>query len=156
MTYSWAFMFDDMYRGNSKRAGGTEPGPEGLISFGMNPMGTGPNTGKMIAALSKLKWLVVAENVETETAQFWKAPKEYGGAEPSKIQTEVFLLPAALFAEKDGTLHELGALGAVEVEGPRSAGPSQAGPGDPGAPRARREGALRQGGRRVPRGDRRT
>ncbi len=103
MTSSWAFMFDDMYRGSSKRAGGTEPGPEGLISFGMNPMGTGPNTGKMVAALSKLKWLVVAENVETETAQFWKAPKEYGGAEPSKIQTEVFLLPAALFAEKDGS-----------------------------------------------------
>ena len=102
--YSWAYMFDDMYRGTSKRAGGTEPAPEGLISFGMNPVGTGPNTAKMIAALSKLKWLVVVENVETETAQFWKAPREYGGAEPSKIETEVYLLPAALFAEKDGTL----------------------------------------------------
>jgi formate dehydrogenase major subunit len=102
--YSWAYMFDDMYRGDSKRAGGTEPGPEGLISFGMNPVGTGPNTGKVIGALSKLKWLVVVENVETETAQFWKAPKEYGGADPSKIPTEVYLLPAALFAEKDGTL----------------------------------------------------
>jgi formate dehydrogenase major subunit len=102
--YSWAYMFDDMYRGNSKRAGGTEPGPEGLISFGMNPVGTGPNTSKMIGALSKLKWLVVVENVETETAQFWKAPKEYGGADAAEIETEVFLLPAALFAEKDGTL----------------------------------------------------
>jgi formate dehydrogenase major subunit len=102
--YSWAYMFDDMYRGTSKRAGGTEPAPEGLISFGMNPVGTGPNTSKMIGALSKLKWLVVVENVETETAQFWKAPREYGGAEPSKIETEVYLLPAALFAEKDGTL----------------------------------------------------
>lgn len=101
--YSWAYMFDDMYRGNSKRAGGTEPGPEGLISFGMNPMGTGPNTGKMVGALSKLKWLVIVENVETETARFWQAPKEYGGADASKIQTEVFLLPAALFAEKDGS-----------------------------------------------------
>ena len=101
--YSWAYMFDDMYRGTAKRAGGTEPGPEGLISFGMNPVGTGPNTGKMVAALSKLKWLVVAENVETETSQFWKAPQQYGGAEPSKIPTEVFLLPAALFAEKDGS-----------------------------------------------------
>ena len=29
--YSWMYMFDDMYRGNSKRAGGKEPGPEGLI-----------------------------------------------------------------------------------------------------------------------------
>ena len=102
--YSWAYMFDDMYRGDSKRVGGTEPGPEGLITFGMNPVGTGPNTGKMIGALSRLKWLVVVENVETETAQFWKAPKEYGGGDASKIETEVFLLPAALFAEKDGSM----------------------------------------------------
>jgi formate dehydrogenase major subunit len=102
--YSWAYMFDDMLRGTSKRAGGDEPGPEGLIAFGMNPVGTGPNTGKMLAALAKLKWLVVVENVETETAQFWRAPHEYGGANPAQIQTEVFLLPAALFAEKDGTL----------------------------------------------------
>ncbi len=101
--YSWMFIFDDMYRGSSSRVGGKEPGPEGLMTFGMNPVGIGPNAPKVIAALSKLKWLVVVENHEVETATFWKAPKEYGGAEPSKIQTEVFQLPAANFAEKDGT-----------------------------------------------------
>ena len=101
--YSWMYIFDDMYRGSSMRVGGKEPGPEGLVTFGMNPVGLGPNSKKMVAALSKLKWLVVVENVETETAQFWKAPKAYGGADPSQIQTEVFLLPAADFAEKDGT-----------------------------------------------------
>ena len=101
--YSWMYIFDDMYRGSSTMAGGKEPGPEGLITFGMNPVGLGPNSKKMVAALSKLKWLVVVENVETETAIFWKAPKEYEGPEASKIQTEVFLLPAANFAEKDGT-----------------------------------------------------
>ena len=101
--YSWMYMFDDMYRGSSTRAGAKEPAPEGLISFGMNPVGTGPNTPKMIAALAKLKWLVVVENVQTETAIFWKAPKELGTPDASQIQTEVFLLPAADFAEKDGT-----------------------------------------------------
>jgi formate dehydrogenase-N alpha subunit len=101
--YSWMYIFDDMYRGSSTRVGGKEPGPEGFISFGMNPVGLGPNSKKMVAALSKLKWLVMVENYETETAAFWKAPKEYGGPDPSKIQTEVFLLPAANFAEKDGT-----------------------------------------------------
>ena len=101
--YSWMYIFDDMYRGSSTRVGGKEPGPEGFITFGMNPVGLGPNSKKMVAALSKLKWLVVVENYETETATFWKAPKEYGGPDPSKIQTEVFLLPAANFAEKDGT-----------------------------------------------------
>ena len=101
--YSWMFMFDDMFTQESTRAGGKEPGPQGLISFGMNPVGTGPNTPKMIGALSRLKFLVVGENFETETASFWKAPKEYGGADPSQIQTEVFMLPAGNFAEKDGT-----------------------------------------------------
>jgi len=101
--YSWMYIYDDMYRGSSMRAGGKEPGPEGFITFGMNPVALGPNSKKMIAALSKLKWMVVVENAETETAGFWKAPQEYGGAPAEQIQTEVFLLPAANFAEKDGT-----------------------------------------------------
>jgi formate dehydrogenase major subunit len=37
--YSWMYIFDDMYRGHSTRAGGEEPAPEGLITFGMNPVG---------------------------------------------------------------------------------------------------------------------
>lgn len=101
--YSWMYIFDDMYRGTASRAGGTEPGPEGMISFGMNPVGTGPNSKKMVAALAKLKWLVIVENVQTETAIFWKAPAEYEPPAASQIGTEVYLLPASLFAEKDGT-----------------------------------------------------
>ena len=101
--YSWMYIYDDMYRGYSTRLGGKEPGPEGFITFGMNPVGLGPNSKKMIAALSKLKWMVVVENDDTETATFWKAPQEYGPAPASHIQTEVFLLPAANFAEKDGS-----------------------------------------------------
>jgi len=101
--YSWMYIFDDMYRGNSMRAGGKEPGPEGFFTFGMNPVGIGPNSPKMIAALSKLKWLVVVENHQIETATFWRAPKEYGTPDASKIPTEVFMLPASNFIEKDGS-----------------------------------------------------
>jgi formate dehydrogenase major subunit len=101
---SWAYMFDDMYRGSSQRAGGTEPGPEGLLVFGMNPVGVGPNTPKVVGALSKLKWLVVLDCVEIETAQFWKAPKEYGAPDPAHIDTEVYMLPATNFVEKDGSM----------------------------------------------------
>ncbi len=95
--HSWGAFFDDAYHGKL----------EGLISFGMNPVANGPNTKKMLAGLAKLKWLIVAENFETETAGFWKAKtlagKDYPEAAESKdIQTEVFLLPAANFAEKDG------------------------------------------------------
>jgi len=101
--YSWMYIFDDMYRGSSTRAGGKEVGPEGFISFGMNPVGLGPNSKKMVGALSKLKWMVIVENVETESSIFWKAPPEYEPPPPSQIATEVYLLPAATFAEKDGT-----------------------------------------------------
>src|ERR1700682_4590937 len=101
--YSWMYIFDDMYRGYSTRLGGKEPAPEGFFTFGMNPVALGPNSKKMIAALSKLKWMVVVENVEIETATFWKAPAEYEPPPASQIQTEVFLLPAANFAEKDGS-----------------------------------------------------
>jgi formate dehydrogenase major subunit len=101
--YSWMYICDDMYRGNSTRAGGKEPGPEGFITFGMNALSIGPNSPKWIAAMSKLKWMVVGEIYDVETANFWQAPKEYGTPDASKIQTEVFQLPAAGFAEKDGT-----------------------------------------------------
>jgi len=95
--HSWGFFFDRMHAG----------GIEGLISFGMNPVANGPNTPKMLAALGKLKWLIVAENFETETAAFWNAKKladKYYplSADASKIPTEVFLLPASCFAEKEG------------------------------------------------------
>jgi len=91
--YSWAYIYDGAYKGSVK----------GILSFGMNPVSNGPHSKKMVRALSNLDWLVVVENFETETASFWKAPKEYEGNPPGEIGTEVFLLPAANFAEKDGT-----------------------------------------------------
>lgn len=87
--HSWAYLFDDMYRGKL----------EGMLTFGMNPVANGPNSNKMISALSRLKWLVVVDCFETETAQFWRAP----GVNPKEVDTEVFLLPAGIFAEKDGS-----------------------------------------------------
>lgn len=92
--WSWAYIFDRMYRGQM----------EGLFSFGMNPVSNGPHSRKVIAALAKLKWLVVAENFEQETASFWRPDiLSLVQAAPEEVQTEVFLLPAANFAEKDGT-----------------------------------------------------
>ncbi len=96
--HSWAHLFDRMLHGSV----------EGLVSFGMNPVANGPNSTKMIAALSRLKWLVVAECFDTETSSFWRSRElagEYypGAPEAAEIDTEVFLLPAACSAEKDGT-----------------------------------------------------
>jgi formate dehydrogenase major subunit len=92
--WSWAYMFDHMYRGEI----------DGLFSFGMNPVSNGPHSRKAIAGLAKLKWLVVAENFEQETASFWRPDiLSLVDLKPEDVQTEVFLLPAANFAEKDGS-----------------------------------------------------
>ena len=73
---------------------------EGLFVFGQNPAVGSPNGKFERAALAKLKWLVVRDLVETETASFWKDAPEV--VNPEDYETEVFLLPAASHAEKDG------------------------------------------------------
>jgi formate dehydrogenase major subunit len=99
--WSWAFIFDNMYQGKM----------DGLISFGMNPVNNGPHSRKVISALTKLKWLVVAENFETETAAFWRPDimkLDEDNSKTEEVKTEVFLLPAANFAEKDGSFTNSG------------------------------------------------
>jgi len=78
---------------------------EGLFVMGQNPA-VGASNGRLERnALSKLKWLVVRDMVETETASFWyDSPEtETGELFPDTIATEVFLFPAAGTAEKSGT-----------------------------------------------------
>jgi formate dehydrogenase major subunit len=78
---------------------------EGLVVMGQNPAVGAPNASLERKALSKLKWLVVREMVETETATFWLDSPEVRSGElsPDGIETEVFLFPAASYAEKEGT-----------------------------------------------------
>jgi formate dehydrogenase major subunit len=78
---------------------------DGLFVMGQNPAVAGPNSGMERRGLGKLKWLVVREMVETETASFWYESPEVKSGElrTEEIQTEVFLMPAAGHAEKDGT-----------------------------------------------------
>jgi formate dehydrogenase major subunit len=78
---------------------------EGLFVMGQNPA-VGASNGRLERkALSKLKWLVVRDMVETETASFWYASPEVqrGEMSPDTVATEVFLFPAAGTAEKEGT-----------------------------------------------------
>ena len=77
---------------------------EGLFVMGQNPAVAGPNARLERRALAKLKWLVVRDMVELETASFWYNSPEVNRGElrPEEIATEVFLLPAAGHAEKDG------------------------------------------------------
>jgi formate dehydrogenase major subunit len=78
---------------------------DGFLAMGQNPAVGGQNAGFQRKALAKLKWLVVRDLYETETASFWKDSPEVKSGElnPRDIQTEVFFLPAAAVPEMDGS-----------------------------------------------------
>jgi len=78
---------------------------EGLFVMGQNPAVGAANGRLQRSALAKLKWLVVRDFVETETAAFWKDSPEVqrGELDPKKIATEIFFLPGAGHAEKAGS-----------------------------------------------------
>ena len=88
--YSHQHMFVDMYNGVIK----------GFLADGQNPAVGGPNAKLARAAMQRLDWLVVVDIFLTETAEVWKAP----GTNPKDVKTEVFFIPAAPAAEKDGSL----------------------------------------------------
>jgi formate dehydrogenase, alpha subunit, proteobacterial-type len=75
----------------------------GFLVQGFNPIAAVPNKKKLSAALSKLKYLVIMDPLETETSEFWKNYGPLNDVDPATIQTEVFRLPTACFAEEAGT-----------------------------------------------------
>ena len=89
--YSELAMFFRMYEGSVR----------GLFLIGQNPAAGAPNAELNRAALRNLDWLVVRDWFEHESANFWYADPRV--ADPKKIKTEVFFLPAASIPEKNGT-----------------------------------------------------
>ncbi len=85
---------------------------KGMFVFGQNPVVGSVNSDLIERGLSKLEWLVVRDSFETETASFWKKGRlvRRGEMAPADIGTEIFLLPACLPAEKDGSLTNTGRL----------------------------------------------
>lgn len=88
--YSSYHMFEAALRGDLKF----------LWIMGQNPAVSNANVNLTRRALEKVELLVVTDLFETETASFWKRP----GVDPKTIPTEVILLPAASFLEKEGTV----------------------------------------------------
>lgn len=76
----------------------------GYIAQGFNPVVAAPNKAKLIAGLSKVKFLVIMDPLATETSEFWRNHGEINDVDPGKIQTEVFRLPTTCFAEENGAL----------------------------------------------------
>ncbi len=86
---SWISIFDQALRGKM----------EGLILSGMTATSIGPDSNQVLQGLSNLKWLVVMDAFPTTSSEFWHAP----GMDPSKVQTEVFMVPATHWIEKEGS-----------------------------------------------------
>jgi len=72
---------------------------KGLFVIGQNPAVGSANASKIPHAMTRLDWLVVTDLFMHETAEFWKR----FGNEPGKVDTEVFVLPAAGPQEKEGS-----------------------------------------------------
>jgi formate dehydrogenase major subunit len=80
-------------------------GLDGLFLMGQNPAVGSQHSGLQRRALASLKWLVVRDLAEIESATFWREGPEIESGEfrPEDIRTEVFLMPAASHIEKEGT-----------------------------------------------------
>lgn len=80
----------------------------GYFCQGFNPLLSFPNRKKITEALSKLKFLVVIDPLDTETARFWENHGDFNNVDSKAIQTEVFQLPCTAFAEDEGSLTNSG------------------------------------------------
>ncbi|CAM5480936.1 Formate dehydrogenase-O major subunit [Thauera mechernichensis] len=96
--YDVLAMFERMHQGRMN----------GFFCQGFNPLASVAHKGKVSAALSKLKYLVVMDPLATDTSEFWKNHGDFNNVNPKQIQTEVFRLPAELFAEHEGTFTNSG------------------------------------------------
>jgi hypothetical protein len=87
----------------------------GYLCQGFNPVASFPNKNKVVESLSKLKFLVTIDPLNTETSTFWQNHGESNDVDPSKIQTEVFRLPSPALRKRTA-LSSTPALAAVALE----------------------------------------
>jgi formate dehydrogenase major subunit len=94
VNYSWLVLFDEMFKGKFT----------GFFAWGMNPASSGASSNKVRTALTKLDWMVNVNLYDNETGSFWRSP----GFDPTKVKTEVFMLPCASSVEKEGSITNSG------------------------------------------------
>jgi formate dehydrogenase major subunit len=87
--YSYNQIFFNMLEGKIK----------GMFVMGQNLGVGGINARLEVQAMQKLEWCVVRDLYPVETGDFWK----FEGSDPQTVPTEVFLMPAAVVAEKEGS-----------------------------------------------------
>jgi len=86
---SWMSIYDQALKGKM----------QGVMLSGMTATSIGPDSNQVLQALGNLKWLAVMDALPTTSSEFWRRPD----ADPKTIQTEVFMIPATHWIEKDGS-----------------------------------------------------
>ncbi|UMG93521.1 molybdopterin-dependent oxidoreductase [Nocardioides sp. TF02-7] len=78
---------------------------KGYFLLGQNPAVGSAHGRAQRLGMANLDWVVVRDLFEIESATFWKSSPEVATGEivPEQCRTEVFLMPAASYAEKEGT-----------------------------------------------------
>jgi formate dehydrogenase major subunit len=109
--YSWLDIFDAMYAGKIR----------GFFAWGQNPACSGANSNKTRQAMAKLDWMVNVNLFDNETGSFWRGP----GMNPADVKTEVFMLPACVSVEKEGSITNSGRWMQWRYEGPKPLGNSR-------------------------------
>ena len=125
---------------------------EGFFTFGMNPVGNGPHSREDGRRAREAEVAGRRRELRDGDGRLLEGPRSSSSSisKPEDVQTEVFLLPAANFAEKDGSVRQLRALDPVEMEGARSAGRREGRPGDRRAHLPEGARPLREGRRALP------
>ncbi len=79
---------------------------KGQFILGQNPVVGAANSDLVERGLARLDWLVVRDFAMLETANFWQKGRLIARGElaADQIGTEVFFLPSAMAAEKEGTV----------------------------------------------------
>jgi formate dehydrogenase major subunit len=91
----------DAYSHQHFMIGMLEKKVKGFICMGQNPAVDSPNAKRVVReGLRSLDWMVVVDLFETDTAAVWKEP----GVDPKSSKVEVFFIPGAPAAEKDGSI----------------------------------------------------
>ena len=109
--YSWFDLFDAMYKKEIN----------GFFAWGQNPACSGSNASKIRESMGNLDWMVNVNLFDNETGSFWKGP----GMDPKKIGTEVFMLPACVAVEKEGSITNSGRWMQWRYQGPNPLGNSR-------------------------------
>ena len=94
----------------------------GYFCQGFNPLLAFPNREKITASLSKLKWLVTMDPLETETSRFWENHGDFNDVDTASDPDRGDPAADDLLRGRRGLAHQFRTMAAVALAGRHAAG----------------------------------